>query len=79
MSLKDGEACDHPGCLSHVSHPCEGCGRRSGKDPVSLDSLHGRGIYFDMWGDCVKVDGELTLADLKTLVAYIEYYGYKDE
>jgi hypothetical protein len=25
-----GEPCDHPGCLSHVSHPCEGCGRVGG-------------------------------------------------
>ena len=23
----DGEPCHHPGCKSHVSHPCEGCGR----------------------------------------------------
>jgi hypothetical protein len=27
---KDGEPCDHPGCLHHVSHPCEGCGRIGG-------------------------------------------------
>lgn len=26
-----GEPCDHPGCLSHVTHPCEGCGRVAGK------------------------------------------------
>lgn len=29
--LKDGEPCDHPGCLNHVSHPCEGCGRVAGR------------------------------------------------
>ena len=29
-TLKDGEPCGHPGCLSHVSHPCEGCGRIGG-------------------------------------------------
>jgi len=29
-TLKDGEPCNHPGCLSHVSHPCEGCGRIGG-------------------------------------------------
>lgn len=29
-TLKDGEPCSHPGCLSHVSHPCEGCGRIGG-------------------------------------------------
>ena len=22
--------CKHPGCKSHVTHPCEGCGRRWG-------------------------------------------------
>lgn len=25
-----GEPCDHPGCLNHVTHPCEGCGRIAG-------------------------------------------------
>ena len=25
------EPCRHPGCLSHVSHPCEGCGRVWGR------------------------------------------------
>lgn len=29
--LRDGEPCSHPGCLSHVSHPCEGCGRVGGR------------------------------------------------
>ncbi len=27
---KIGEPCSHPGCLSHRSHPCEGCGRVAG-------------------------------------------------
>ena len=26
-NLGTGIPCEHPGCLSHVSHPCEGCGR----------------------------------------------------
>ena len=30
----DGVPCNHPGCLSHVSHPCEGCGRVSGINAV---------------------------------------------
>ena len=30
-NLRDGEPCGHPGCLSHVSHPCEGCGRVAGR------------------------------------------------
>lgn len=29
--LKDGAPCSHPGCLHHVSHPCEGCGRVAGR------------------------------------------------
>jgi hypothetical protein len=28
--LRDGEPCGHRACLSHVSHPCEGCGRIAG-------------------------------------------------
>jgi len=28
---KDGEPCKHIGCLNHVSHPCEGCGRIAGR------------------------------------------------
>lgn len=28
--LPDGQPCSHPGCLSHISHPCEVCGRIAG-------------------------------------------------
>lgn len=31
--LPDGVPCSHPGCLSHISHPCEGCGRIGGRRP----------------------------------------------
>lgn len=31
VDLPDGVPCKHPGCLSHVSHPCEGCGRIAGR------------------------------------------------
>jgi len=27
---QDGEPCDHKGCLHHLTHPCEGCGRLGG-------------------------------------------------
>lgn len=33
---KDGLPCNHPGCLSHISHPCEGCGRIGGKYPMDI-------------------------------------------
>lgn len=29
-TLKDGVPCSHIGCLNHVSHPCENCGRIAG-------------------------------------------------
>lgn len=32
--IKDGEPCNHTGCLNHISHPCEGCGRIGGKSNV---------------------------------------------
>lgn len=31
--LRPGEPCSHRGCLSHVTHPCEGCGRTAGEYP----------------------------------------------
>jgi len=38
MNWKPGQPCDHPGCLSHVTHPCEGCGRiAGGMIPFILD------------------------------------------
>lgn len=29
----DGTPCPHPGCLNHVTHPCECCGRIAGRKP----------------------------------------------
>jgi hypothetical protein len=31
QSLKDGEPCS-PGCINHVTHPCEKCGRIQGRE-----------------------------------------------
>lgn len=28
LKYGDGQPCNHPGCMAHISHPCEGCGRR---------------------------------------------------
>jgi hypothetical protein len=28
--LERGQPCDHAGCLSHITHPCEGCNRVAG-------------------------------------------------
>jgi len=31
--LEPLQPCGHPGCRSHVTHPCEGCGRTAGRWP----------------------------------------------
>ena len=31
--------CPHPGCLSHISHPCEYCGRIAGKGDYKNKNL----------------------------------------
>jgi len=32
IKYKSGEPCkEHRGCLNHITHPCEGCGRIAGK------------------------------------------------
>jgi len=33
-----GIPCNHPGCLNHVTHPCEGCGRVAGR-PKEFQTL----------------------------------------
>ena len=43
-SLRDGEPCTHPGCLSHLTHPCEGCGRVGGRSGCEHDRLNEDGI-----------------------------------
>lgn len=36
-----GEPCSHPGCMSHKTHPCEGCGRQWGQ-PDRVGEILGR-------------------------------------
>ena len=43
-----GEPCNHPGCLSHVTHPCEGCGRVAGRGSVRI-SKGPLGETRDIW------------------------------
>jgi hypothetical protein len=50
-NLVDGEPCDHPGCLSHVSHPCEGCGRIGGR-PVVVCSSCGSSSFENNCNSC---------------------------
>ena len=40
---QDRQPCDHPGCLNHITHPCEGCGR-----------VAGHGIVYKPWIDKIS-------------------------
>lgn len=35
--MKDQKPCAHPGCMSHVTHPCERCGIMWGQKVVRKD------------------------------------------
>ena len=49
--LREGESCKHRGCLNHISHPCEGCGRIGGR--YVLESA----IESDKYGLYTTYDG----------------------
>lgn len=51
MQYKDGEPCTHPGCLNHVTHPCEGCGRIAGRRTCRKCGGTGEVIYYFDAGD----------------------------
>lgn len=37
VTVHEGEPCIHPGCLQHISHPCEVCHRVAGKGVAVYD------------------------------------------
>lgn len=39
MAVPEGVPCKHPGCLSHISHPCEGCGRIGGRNKPTREQI----------------------------------------
>lgn len=47
--LKNGEPCDHPGCLNHTTHPCEGCGRIGG---ISVKTIRLYKCPAESMGNC---------------------------
>lgn len=48
VSYRPGEPCDHPGCASHLSHPCEGCGRYAAGMQDGPDIAAGRRHIYKM-------------------------------
>ena len=68
-NLRDGEPCSHVGCLSHISHPCEGCGRVGG---IRSDEYYrGRYGWFDnYWADKITP---------KFAAWWLDHYGHPDK
>jgi hypothetical protein len=54
-NLQDGEECGHPGCLSHVTHPCEKCVRVSGKRlKPDKNARHKEILWYNGYSDDLK-------------------------
>jgi hypothetical protein len=47
--FENHQPCNHKGCLSHISHPCEGCGRIGGEGVV----------YENISINCIGIDNKL--------------------
>ncbi len=62
VKYDNGQPCKHKGCLNHISHPCEGCGRTGGKGV----------IYYDDFEDDIIRGRRMT--DLKSRI----FYGWTD-
>lgn len=53
--------CKHPGCRNHITHPCEGCGRRAGLAPWSV-------LY-----EIVSTDVKEMAAEIERLTCFIQF------
>ena len=53
-SYKNKQPCKHLGCFSHVSHPCEGCGRFWGVIPIEITDIRVERLQEISIIDCVK-------------------------
>ncbi len=75
--LGDGEPCIHSGCLSHISHPCEMCGRIAGYSRIKifedLDLIYyfAGSLYLKAFKDCA-IEKHIKMSDSeKSLCRYI--------
>lgn len=50
--LREGEPCKHRGCLNHISHPCENCGRVGGMYTLEY------AVESDKYGLHITYDGD---------------------
>lgn len=72
-----GEPCNHPGCLSHVTHPCEGCGRIAGRNSEYVGLSLGAAWELQEKG-LVPITRE-TLTELLQVVAQAQIQAWRAE
>lgn len=63
--IRQGEPCSHPGCMSHKSHPCEGCGRQWGDELRRRCEGEAESI-FQKWNSCFETKDDYE--DMKRLI-----------
>jgi hypothetical protein len=62
VSHRPGEPCDHPGCASHLSHPCEGCGRYAAGSQNGPDVDHAMRYIQNLKADSELIHKALLIA-----------------
>ena len=70
-NYEEGEPCEHKGCLGHVSHPCENCGR-FGSFTIDIHPLW-RGYYKRQ-----LADKDTRIAELEDRVESIRFYAIRE-
>jgi hypothetical protein len=82
---KDGESCGHPGCLAHVTHPCEACGRIAGniyskmlidQHPILFKEFFNLGVKYPRDNNYIKIKRKLSL---KNLIRFIVNLFHRKE
>jgi len=59
--IGDRGPCSHPGCMAHVTHPCEGCGRQWGLPAPADRPLAGEYVLVIVCQGC-GLDGLVDLS-----------------
>lgn len=72
--------CSHPGCTSHVSHPCEGCGRIWGRtnDMAWIGIGNPDEAAWEIWAIHSVMLGPFSLRLFKGWLWGINWYGWSD-
>jgi len=60
--------CQHPGCLSHASHPCEGCGRLGGLYPTQAEWVEVGSVKAERASDPIWIRGKGMALHLKEVL-----------